>query len=94
MTYDYQTRKITRDWHLKKHGEICRLRGVPARVGAYGCKNCPHNKGNETDWNADIEDMFFTKCNHKDAKDSEGSSSMLEQIYDKFELKAMCAYYD
>lgn len=47
MIYDYQTGKITRDWHLIKHGEICRLRDVPARVGAYGCEHCSFNKGTE-----------------------------------------------
>ena len=95
MTYDYQTGKITRDWHLVKHDEICRLRDVPARVGAYGCEHCPFNKGIEIDWSAhNIEDQFYTKCIHKDAKDSEGSGAIIRQIIDKFEYEAMCAFYD
>ena len=95
MTYDYQTREITRDWHLIKHGERCRLRGLPAIVGAHGCEHCPFNKGTEIDWSAhNIEDQFYTKCINKDAKDSEGSGEIIRQIIDKFEDEAMCAFYD
>ena len=93
MTYDYQTSKITRDWHLVKHGEICRLRGVPARVGAHGCEHCPYNKGLEINWRADLADMFYVKCNHADAKDSEGSWLIIHDILEKFENEALIAAY-
>lgn len=90
MIYDYSFGTIMRDWHLVKHGEICRLRGVPARVGAHGCEHCPYNKGNEIDWSAhNIEEQFFCKCCHKDAKDSEGSGVLIDLIYNNFRYKAL-----
>ena len=32
-TYDYDTGKITLDFHLVKYDEICELRGIKGRVG-------------------------------------------------------------
>ena len=66
MTYDYNTRKITRDWHIRRHDEKCRLSGLPAYIGGDRCQKCPYNKGTR-----DLEDTFFTLCSHPEAKDSE-----------------------
>lgn len=92
ISYDYSTGHIERDFHFVKHGEICRLRDVPSRVGAYGCKRCPYHKGEDVEWNArDIEDMFFTRCNHPNSKDSEGSEGIVRDLYDRFITEALSA---
>ena len=95
MTYDYNTRKITRDWHIRRHGEKCRLSGFPAKAGGNRCKKCPYNKGTEFDWQArDLEDTFFTLCSHPEAKDSENTEYVRWCIYDRFECEALAHMYD
>ena len=95
MTYDYQTRKITRDWHIRRHEEKCSLSGLPAWVGGDRCSKCKYNKGTKTDWNAkDLEDTFFTLCSHPEAKDSENTENVLWEIYDRFESEALAHMYD
>ncbi len=91
-TYDYNTGKITMDFHLIRHDEICNLRGIRTRVGAFGCKNCVFNAGthihrNCTEW----ED--YVKCKHPDAKDSEGSWAAWHNICEKFKEEAL-SYLD
>lgn len=95
MTYDYQTRKITRNWHIRRHNEKCRLSGLPAYVGSDRCHKCPYNKGTEFNWQAiDLEDTFFTRCSHPEAKDSKNTGSILNRIYDEFENEALAHMYD
>ena len=92
MTYCYSTGKITREWHLMKHDDICRLRDVPSRIGAYGCSHCPYNKGNEVNWESQsLDEMFFTKCTHPKSIDAEGSYEIISQILEKFEIEALSA---
>lgn len=95
MTYDYDTRKITRDWHIRRHDEKCCLSGLPAYVGGDRCRKCPYNRGIKTDWNArELENMFFTLCSHPEAKDSENTGDVLRGIYDSFEDEALAHMYD
>lgn len=95
MTYDYDTRKITRDWNIRWHDEKCRLSGLPAYVGGDRCRKCPYNKGIKTDWEArDLEETFFTLCSHPEAKDSENTGDVLRRIYDEFEGEALAHMYD
>ncbi len=95
MTYDYQTRKITRDWHIRRDDEKCRLSGLPAKVGGDRCSKCPYHKGIEHDYQArDLEDTFFTLCSHPEAKDSENTKYVLRRIYDRFEDEALARMYD
>lgn len=95
MTYDYNTGKITRDWHIRRHDEKCRLSGLPAKVGGDRCSKCQYHKGTEFDWQArDLEDTFFTICSHPEATDSENTENVLWRIYDRFESKALAHMYD
>ena len=95
MTYDYNTGKITRDWHIRRHDEKCRLSGLPAKVGGDRCSKCQYHKGTEFDWQArDLEDTFFTLCSHPEATDSENTDNVLRGIYDDFEDKALAHMYD
>jgi len=95
MTYDYNTGKITRDWHIRRHDEKCRLSGLPAKVGGDRCSKCQYHKGTEFDWQArDLEDTFFTLCSHPEATDSENTENVLRGIYDDFEDKALAHMYD
>ena len=95
MTYDYNTGGITRDWHIRRHDEKCRLSGLPAKVGGDRCSKCQYHKGTEFDWQArDLEDTFFTLCSHPEAKDSDNTENVLCRIYDRFESKALVHMYD
>ncbi len=90
MTYDYNTTKITRDWHIRRNDEKCRLSGLPIKVGSVRCRKCPYHKGLEFDWDArDLEDVFFSRCSHPIAKDSENTKNVLRNIYKRFENKAL-----
>jgi len=95
MTYDYSTRKITRDWHIRRCDEKCRLSGLPAKVGGNRCQKCQYHKGVEFDWQArDLDDTFFILCSHPEAKDSENTDRVLRYIYDRFENEAITHMYD
>lgn len=37
-TYNYQTRKMTRDFKFVEQGNVCRLSSLPARVGSEWCR--------------------------------------------------------
>lgn len=93
-TYDYTTGKITLDFHLVKWDEICDLKGIKGKVGQYGCQYCPFNGGFISDTSDPIDWQTFTKCKHKDAKDSNGSLSVKWKLYDDFEREALAHYYD
>lgn len=93
-TYDYETGKITIDFHLMKWGEICDLKGIKGRIGAEGCRYCPFNGGYISDTSDPIEWRTFTKCKHENAKDSEGCDAAYYEIYDKIRQEALAHYYD
>lgn len=94
MTYEYDTRKITRDFKLVEEDEICRLSGLPARVGNIRCQKCKKYGGKLYSWQyghiAD-DDNTYVICKHKDQKESNGCSKALSYLYDIFEHKALCA---
>lgn len=92
-TYNYETGKITLDFHLIAYNEICTLRGLKGKAGNSECHRCPFYGGSYTDMNS-IEWDSFVKCKHPDAKDSNGSLQVKHEIYEKFKEKALSHMYD
>lgn len=92
-TYNYETGKITLDFHLVAYNEICTLRGLKGKAGNSECHRCPFYGGSYTDMNS-IEWDSFVKCKHHNAKDSEGSCTAKSDIYDEFEREALTHLYD
>lgn len=93
-TYNYETGKITLDFHLVKYGEICDLRGVKGKVGSYACRGCPFNKGSISDMGDPVNWDSFVKCKHPQAQDSESSRNLKCKIYEDFRNEALSHYYD
>lgn len=89
-TYNYETGKITLDFHLVRFNEICTLRGIRGKVGAPGCITCPYHKGIETSSFTE----YYVKCKHPEAQDSEGSSDIYFDICERFRKEALSHYYD
>lgn len=92
-TYDYNTRKITLDFHLVAYNEICTLRGLKGKAGNQECNRCPFYGGSYSDMST-IDWNSFVKCKHPDAKDSNGSQNVKYEICEKFELEALAHMYD
>ena len=96
-TYNYDTGKLTMDFHLIKDGEICYLRGkeYASRVGAYGCQHCVYNKGGHIDYSGrTLDETLFTKCKHPDAKTSNGAKDVMWRIEKDFISEAITHMYD
>ena len=102
VTFDYTTEQLERDFKFIGVGNICELRGIKARVGAWACEHCPFNKGiiNEFSitspwlWQDLMNENNFVKCVHKDAEDSEDSSDFKHYFYEYIRDKAIAHYYD
>ena len=92
-TYDYNTRKITLDFHLVAYDEICTLRGLKGKAGNQECHRCPFYDGSYSNMRT-IDWDSFVKCKHPDAKDSNGSQNVKYEICEKFELEALAHMYD
>ena len=96
-TYDYQTRKITRDFHFVRWDEPCRLSGLPCYAGSDRCtKVCKHYKGSIHPFSFILKFGFRLKdsyvyCNHPDQLDSENSSEAAHAFHEAFEHEALCA---
>lgn len=91
--YDYSTGRITLDFHLMLHGDICELKGIKGKVSCHGCRYCPYNGGFVSDIRS-IDWITFTKCKHPEAINSKESGYMLGKIYEKFEEEALIHFYD
>jgi hypothetical protein len=92
-TYNYETGKITLDFHLVKYGEICGLRGIKGKAGNQECHRCPLYGGSYNDMtNFDWES--FVKCKHPNAQNSESSSFAMYDICEKFREEALKHFYD
>ena len=95
-TYDYNTRKIERDFHFVQYDEKCKRGGLPAKVGNDWCRRCKYYDGSLHPstlgfhyWGRFEESYVF--CKHPEAKDSEGSGPAIRAFYERFEEKALCA---
>ena len=86
-TYNYQTRKMTRDFKFVEQGNVCRLSSLPARVGSEWCrKYCNHFGGTfEKYWMS----TSYVQCKHPEAKDAEGCSEAIYLFYEELERKAL-----
>lgn len=88
-TYNYQTRKITRDFHFVKQGTACHLSSLPARVGSEWCrKYCNHFDGS---WSQFIGPSSYVMCKHPKAKDSENCWEAIITFNGELERRALCA---
>lgn len=92
-TYDYNTRKITLDFHLVAYNEICTLRGLKGKTGNQECHRCPFYGGSYSDIDT-IDLVSFVKCKHPDAKDSNGGLNAKYEIRKNFEQEALSHMYD
>ena len=92
-TYNYETGKVTLDFHLVAYNEICTLRGLKGKAGNSECNRCPFYGGSYSDMSS-IDLDSFVKCKHPDAKDSEGSWAAKSKIYDDCEIQALIHMYD
>ena len=92
-TYNYETGKITLDFHLIAYNEICTLRGLKGKAGNSECHRCPFYGGSYTDMRT-IDWDSWVKCKHPDAKDSENSRNAMYDIREKFIEEALTHYYD
>lgn len=92
LTYTYETRQITRDFHLKKVEGDCKR--DPERTVNIGimCRTCPFFDGEYKHWlYPDRIDLIKCKY-HKE--DDPGLQEVVSDMYRKFEEKAIAHYYD
>ena len=99
LTYNYETGKITRDFHLKKVEGSCRR--DPDRTVNIGimCRLCPFY-GGDLDWRGNPfkyigsdDHKRLVKCRYH-VKDDEGLEDVVHDIYTKLEEAAITHYYD
>jgi len=99
LTYNYDTRQITRDFHLKKVEGMCHR--DPEKTVDIGimCRACPFYAG-DYDWWGNPFDYIgrddhkrLVKCKfHKE--DDEGLWDVVHDMLKKFEEQAITHYYD
>lgn len=96
-TYDYQTRKITRDFHFVRWDELCKLSGLPCYAGSDRCTmKCKwyagsiHPFSHHIRFGGRLEDSYVY-CKHPDKKDSENSYEAVRAFKEAFENEALCA---
>ena len=92
-TYNYETGKVTLDFHLVRYDEICELRGLKGKAGNQECHRCPFYGGSYSDMST-IDWESFVKCKHPDAKDSKGSWTAKSAVIEKFIEEALTHFYD
>lgn len=88
MTYTYDTRKITRDFHLlKPDGKSCTKSNLPPGVHCIGCQFYTGEYSaydyEKTEWKT------FIKCKLPGISDHESARSIVRQMYEKFETEAL-----
>lgn len=91
-TYDYLTRKITRDFHFVKGDTKCTGSGLPTWTGGHHdrCRKCQYYLGTLYGWTLRTDDGFVM-CKHPDKKDDEDSGKAQRLYYDKLEQEALAA---
>lgn len=81
--YNYQTGKITRDWHFAKLGTPCKGSGLPCWIGSDRCEKCKYYRGFY---------KWTIKCAHPERKDCERAP--IEEFNKDFKREAITHYYD
>lgn len=95
-TYDYQTRKIERDFHFVRWDEKCKLGGLPCYVGSERCTKCQHYNGSIHPFSHFLRYGFrlndsYVFCKHPEKKDSEDCGEAIHAFHEAFEHEALCA---
>ena len=95
-TYNYETRRIERDFHFVRWDDGCKLSGLPCRAGSVRCTKCQHYDGSIHPWSMMLRHGFrlndsYIFCKHPDKKDSENSSEAAWAFHEAFEHEALCA---
>ena len=95
-TYDYQTRKIERDFHFVRWDEKCKLGGLPCYVGSERCTKCQYYNGSIHPFSFQIRFGYrlndsYVFCKHPEKKDSENCSEAIHAFHEAFEHEALCA---
>lgn len=100
-TYDYQTRKVTRDFKFVEYGTKCRLSGLPTYAGyssSERCSKCPYNGGTFSASSCGVEfwgrfKEWYVMCKHPDAVETENEEiGMVRWAFnEKLEHNALCA---
>lgn len=100
-TYSYATRKIERDFVLKRVEGNCHVDPEHAKLIGVMCKGCPHFLKMKTFYYSPREEYklcldkigTFVFCKfHK--KDDDGAEEAVRKMYEKFEEEAITHYYD
>lgn len=100
-TYDYKTRKMTRDFKFVQYRTKCKLSGLPTYVGyseSDRCKKCPYNGGTFSPITVGFQyhnwlNESYVMCKHPDAKDTENEEirNVRYVFYEMLEYRALCA---
>lgn len=85
IIYDYNSGKITRDFHYVKIFDACRRTQLPCRAGSDWCRRCQYYKTRLSS----IDFPTFILCNHPDATDSPGYETAHQYFCEKFEQQAL-----
>ena len=93
-TYDYSTRKITRDFHFVRCDTKCKGSGLPTWTGGHHdrCRNCQYYIGPLYGWNLRM-DEDFVMCKHpdkEDDKDSGKAQRLYNAMLEQEALAALC----
>lgn len=99
LIYNYDTRKIERDFVLKKVEGSCKQDPNHTKLIGVMCRTCPFYDGEKSFYsrNSDyclgdyLGHYIFCKY-HK--KDDEGTQKIIWNMMDKFEEQAITHYYD
>lgn len=95
-TYDYQTGRITRDFHFIRWYEPCKGSGLPCYAGSLRCQKCQHYKGSINPFSIHIQygmrlQDSYVYCGHPDKQDSENSFEAAYAFNKSFQHEALCA---
>ena len=85
IQYDYETRKITRDFKLIRFGERCKFSGLPAITGNDRCRKCKYHQGFY---------RYCVKCTNEEIKESDGLQKLISEMYREIENEAIQQMYD
>ncbi len=89
-TYDYSNRRMSRDWHLVGSSTVCNLRGIRIAVDGPACINCYYRAGTENNLSDFVSDnLYFVKCKHPQAQDTDGCEHILYRIHEELEQEAL-----
>lgn len=102
MRYNYDTRKIDRDFVLKKVWGSCYIDPEHTTLIGVKCKTCPHfikmqkfypSPKEQYILNLDDEPTTVVFCKYN-KKDDEGLQDIIHKMYEDFEEEAITHFYD